>query len=44
MAGHGFRCLDLFDPLYRPHDGSFWQVDLAFARVDWPGFQYPHYT
>jgi FkbM family methyltransferase len=44
MADHGFRCLDLFDPLYRPHDGSFWQVDLAFARADWPGFRYPHYT
>jgi FkbM family methyltransferase len=43
MQGRGFRCLDLFDPLYRPHDGSFWQADFAFARSDWPGFQHPHY-
>lgn len=43
MAARGFRCLDLFDPLYRPHDGSFWQADLAFARADWPGFRHPAY-
>jgi FkbM family methyltransferase len=44
MARRGFRCLDFFDPLYRPHDGAFWQADLAFAREDWPGFKYPHYA
>jgi len=44
MQDRGFRCLDFFDPLYRPHDASFWQADLAFARADWPGFQHPHYT
>jgi len=43
MAERGFRCLDLFDPLYRPHDGSFWQADLAFARTDWPGFNHGAY-
>jgi len=43
MSRSGFRCIDMFDPLYRPHDGSFWQADLAFARSDWPGFAYPHY-
>jgi FkbM family methyltransferase len=44
MRQRGFRCIDLFDPLYRPHDASFWQADLAFARADWPGFRHPHYT
>ncbi|ACB77228.1 FkbM family methyltransferase [Opitutus terrae] len=44
MAERGFRCIDFFDPLYRPHDAAFWQADLAFARTDWPGFQYPHYV
>lgn len=40
----GFRCADMFDPLYRPHDGSFWQADFVFVRQTWPGFAYPHYT
>ena len=40
MRARGFRCLDFFDPLYRPHDASFWQADLAFARNDWPGFNH----
>ncbi|MBI4625075.1 MAG: FkbM family methyltransferase [Verrucomicrobia bacterium] len=43
MAQRGFRSLDLFDPLYRPHDASFWQVDFAFARSDWHGFSHPSY-
>lgn len=44
MAARGFRCIDLFDPLYRPHDGSFWQADFAFARDDWPGFRHGSYV
>lgn len=43
MRAKGFRCLDQFDTLYRPHDGSFWQADLVFARHDWPGFGHPAY-
>jgi FkbM family methyltransferase len=43
MRGYGFRCIDFFDPLYRPHDASFWQADFAFAREDWPGFQHQSY-
>jgi len=31
LAGHGFRCIDLCDPLYRPRDGALWQMDLFFA-------------
>jgi FkbM family methyltransferase len=37
FAGLGFRCVDLSDPLWRG-DGALWQVDLVFARADWPGF------
>lgn len=33
MEAHGFRCCDLADPMRRPADGVFWQVDLAFAPV-----------
>ncbi len=43
MEAWGFRCLDFFDPLYRPHDGAFWQADFAFARSSWPGFAHPSY-
>jgi hypothetical protein len=34
LEARGFRCCDLADPLRRPSDGAFWQVDLAFARAD----------
>lgn len=39
----GFRCIDLVDPLYRPHDNSFWQMDLVFVRADRPEFSYQQY-
>jgi FkbM family methyltransferase len=38
LATLGFRCIDLFDPGYRPRDGAFWQCDLAFAPADAPAF------
>jgi FkbM family methyltransferase len=44
MGRKGFRCLDFFDPLYRPHDGAFWQADFAFVREDWPGFRHTAYV
>jgi FkbM family methyltransferase len=34
----GFRCIDLFDPFYRPSDGTLWQMDLIFMRGDRPEF------
>jgi FkbM family methyltransferase len=40
MAEKGFRCIDLFDPLYRPHDDALWQMDLVFLRESRPEFQY----
>lgn len=39
LGGLGFRCIDLADPLWRPYDQSFWQMDLIFVRQDWPGFK-----
>jgi len=33
LEARGFRCCDLADPMRRPGDGVFWQVDLAFAPV-----------
>jgi FkbM family methyltransferase len=44
LAGKGFRCADLFDPLYRPSDGALWQMDLVFLRQTRPEFQYPAYA
>lgn len=38
MQKRGFRCFDLVDPLLRPCDDVLWQVDLFFARSDWPSF------
>ena len=39
LEQHGFRAFDIVDPLYRPKDGMLWQVDLFFARNEWPNFQ-----
>jgi len=44
LSAKGFRCLDLFDPLYRPHDDAFWQMDLLFARETRPEFSYRGYA
>ncbi len=37
LRGLGFRCVDLADPMFRPHDDTLWQMDLVFVRTDWPG-------
>jgi FkbM family methyltransferase len=39
----GFRCIDLADPLWRPYDQAFWQMDLIFIRKDDPEFAYSNY-
>jgi FkbM family methyltransferase len=38
LEERGFFPLDLADPLHRASDGALWQLDLLFARADWPGF------
>lgn len=35
----GFRCIDMGDVMYRPHDASLWQMDLVFVRSDRPEFE-----
>jgi FkbM family methyltransferase len=44
MTQHGFRPFDLVDVLYRPYDGTLWQMDLVFIRSGWDGFDYLGYT
>ena len=44
MAEHGFRPIDLVDVHHRPRDGTLWQMDLFFIRLDWDGFSYLRYT
>jgi FkbM family methyltransferase len=39
----GFRCIDLADPLWRPFDQAFWQMDLVFIRKERPEFSYTSY-
>lgn len=43
LEGFGFRCLDLIDPIHRPHDGCFWQMDIVFARSTRPEFACAEY-
>ena len=43
LGERGFRCIDLVDPLHRPYDDSFWQMDLVFVRKNRPEFEYRHY-
>jgi FkbM family methyltransferase len=31
LESRGFRCIDLCEPMHRPGDGAFWQVDLFFV-------------
>ena len=38
METLGFRCADLADPMLRPRDNFFWQVDLVFLPKDAPAF------
>lgn len=40
----GFRCIDIADPLWRPYDEAFWQIDMVFVRKDSPEFMHVGYT
>jgi FkbM family methyltransferase len=44
LRTQGFRCIDLADPLYRPADGTLWQMDLVFVRADRPEFSRTQYA
>jgi FkbM family methyltransferase len=39
LAQRGFRVIDLVDPMWRPRDGAFWQMDVIYLRADQPEFQ-----
>ena len=43
LAQLGFRCIDLVDPMHRPYDDAFWQMDLVFVRQTRPEFSYLQY-
>ena len=34
MESIGFSCIDLVDPMHRPSDKAFWQMDLFFIPSD----------
>lgn len=34
LEERGFRCIDLCEPMHRPKDGAFWQIDLFFAPAE----------
>lgn len=34
METLGFRCIDMCDPMHRPTDKVFWQMDLLFTPAD----------
>lgn len=44
LGDRGWRCFDLVDPSLRPKDHLLWQMDLFFARTDWPPFRREGYT
>jgi FkbM family methyltransferase len=43
LSTKGFRCIDLVDPLWRPYDDAFWQMDMIFIKKDSPQFLYSNY-
>ena len=34
METLGFRCIDICEPMYRPKDNAFWQMDMLFVPVE----------
>lgn len=38
MESKGFSCIDIAEPMHRPGDKAFWQVDLFFVPSDNPVF------
>ena len=44
LSRKGFRPFDLLEPLHRPGDGAFWQVDIVFIREDRAEFRNNRYA
>lgn len=38
MESKGFSCIDIAEPMHRPGDKAFWQVDLFFVPSNNPAF------
>lgn len=38
LEERGFRCIDMCEPMHRPKDGAFWQMDLFFVPAGRPEF------
>ena len=39
LEAEGFRPIDMMEPMFRPTDESFWQIDHVFIRTDRPEFK-----
>ncbi|MFT3766342.1 MAG: FkbM family methyltransferase [Minicystis sp.] len=39
MEERGLRTIDFCDPMHRPKDGAFWQMDMLFAPADRAAFR-----
>lgn len=44
MEARGFRPIDLIEPMHRPRDSAWWQVDLLFIRSAREEFQVNAFT
>jgi FkbM family methyltransferase len=43
LENHGFRCVDMFDLMWRPSDNALWQMDMVFLPSAHPCFQINEY-
>jgi FkbM family methyltransferase len=43
LEERGFRCVDMFDLMFRPGDRALWQMDIAFMPASHPVFQSSEY-
>jgi hypothetical protein len=39
----GFRVYDILDPIIRPFDNTFWQMDIIFVKKEYKNFSYLSY-
>ncbi len=43
MSSLGFRCFDISNPVLRPFDNTFWQIDIFFCKKNNSIFEYNAY-
>jgi FkbM family methyltransferase len=44
MDDLGFRCYDIANPMHRPYDSAFWQMDIFFCRKNFGIFKYSNFS